>query len=159
MTERTGEFRAGKVFSVRLDAETARELQWAASESHTPASALIRRGLHPVLAVIRADWYEEHGTEDDWEIVGADPVGPRRNLGCSFGVRVTSEQLHELLPAAEACGVPLSAFMRQAALALAASMAEGGTARCQHMSAGHVRSAECGVCGPVPVVYQVRAGA
>jgi hypothetical protein len=145
----------GEVFSIRLDGEEAREVRWAAREYGKTVSDLFRRGLRPVLAQLRADWYEKHGTEDDWEVVGFGPAGPRRKIDMSFGVLVTSEQLHELLPAAEACGLPLSAFMRTAALALAASMAEGGTARCGHLSMAGVTSAECQACGPLPISYAV----
>jgi hypothetical protein len=149
----------GEVHSVRLDSETAAGLRWAAGEAGTTASELIRRALRPVLAQSRALWYEKHGTGDDWEVVAASPAPPRGSLDSSFSVRVTGEQLHELLAAAGACGVPLSAFMGQAALALAASMAAGGTARCQHMSIAPVTSARCGQCGPLPVACQVTAGA
>lgn len=143
------------MLSVRLDQETARELRWAAGENGTTASDLMRRGLRPLLAMLRANWYETHG--GDWEVVpGSGRAVPSRKLDSSFGVRVTGEQLHELLPAAEAFGLPLSAFMRTAALALAGAMATGGTARCQHITMGGVTSADCPDCGPLPVAYTVR---
>ena len=97
MAKRTGEFRDGEMFSVRLDAGTAQELRWAAKESGTGASDLLRRGLGPVLSWIRAEWYEKHGTDEDWEVVPGPAVqGPSRKLHASFGVRLTGEQTMEL---------------------------------------------------------------
>jgi hypothetical protein len=46
--KRTGEFRNGKMCSVRLNAEEAREARWASDESGTPVSELLRQGLRPV---------------------------------------------------------------------------------------------------------------
>ena len=69
-----------EVFSVRLDAEAAREVRWAAAESGKTVSRMFRDGLGPLLAYIRAEWYIKHGeVDDDWEIVEATP-GPRREL-------------------------------------------------------------------------------
>ena len=148
------EFRGGKVHSVRVDAETAGELQWAVQESGQSASDLFRRGLRPVLAVIRADWYEKHGSEDDWEIVAA-VAGEHKELKSSFGVALTGAQLMEIAKAAEACGVGISAYLREAGLALAAAHKAGGTARCQHFSMAPVTSADCPACGPLPITYTV----
>lgn len=145
-----------KVLSVRLDDETAAELKWAAGESGTSASELARRGLRPVLSYIRAEWYEKHGTEDDWEMVAAE-VGQPRKLDSSFGVRLGYEQVLEIAEAANACGVTISAYLREAGLALAAAQRAGGTAGCIHVSAGPVQTLECTVCGPLPVGLIVHA--
>lgn len=153
--KRTGEFRAGEVFSVRLDAEDAREVRWAAEESGRSVSDLFRQGLRPVLAWIRAEWYEKHGSEDDWEAVAVE-AGERKELRSSFGVILAGEQVLEIAKAAEACGVTISAYLREAGLALAAAQRAGGTARCGHLSMSGVQSGECGVCGPLPVDLAVR---
>jgi hypothetical protein len=105
--------------------------------------------------VIRADWYEKHGTEDDWEEVAAERGQPRR-IGASFGVRLAYEQVLEIAEAANACGVTISAYLREAALAVAAAQRAGGTARCVHVSGGPVQSMACGICGPLPVELAVR---
>lgn len=154
---RYGELRGGEVFSVRLDAETAGEVRWAARESGTPISDVLRRGLRPVLAWIRAEWYEKHASEDDWEAVEAVATVQPRELKSSFGVALTGEQLMEIGKAAEACGVTISAYLREAGLALAAAHQAGGTARCQHVSMGSVTAAECGTCGPLRVTYTLPA--
>lgn len=148
-----------RVFSVSLDEEASEELRWAAGESGTGISELFRRGLHPVLSYIRAEWYEKHGTEDDWEEVIAVQAGTPRRLDSSFGVRLSYEQVVEVGDAARACGITISAYLREAGLALAAAQREGGTARCGHMSVGRVASACCKVCGPLPVTYDVRQAA
>lgn len=150
--------RTDKVLSVRLDDETAAELKWAAEESGLPASEIARRGLGPVLSVIRADWYEKHGSEDDWEVVEA-VAGERRQLRSSFGVSLSGDQVLEIAHAAEACGVTISAYLREAGLALALAQQAGGTARCSHLSIGGAVTAECGTCGPLPVDLTVRAPA
>jgi hypothetical protein len=146
------------VLSVRLDDETAAELKWAAQEAGTSASELARRGLRPVLSAIRADWYEKHGSEEDWEIIAAEP-GQRRKIDASFGVRLSYEQVLEIAQGAEAYGVTISAYLREAALALAAAQRTGGTARCAHVSIGNAVSAECGTCGPLPVDLTVHVPA
>jgi len=158
MAERTGKFRNGEPFSVRLEAETAAELRWAAAESRTPVSELLRRGLRPILAVIRAGWYEKHGSEDDWEEVTAVQAVTPHRLDSSFGVRLGYEQVVEIGDAARACGVTISAYLREAGLALAAAQRAGGTAQCPHLSVGPVRSAECAICGPVPVQFVIPGG-
>jgi hypothetical protein len=151
--------RTENVLSVRLDDETSAELKWAAGESGVSASELARRGLRPVLSYIRAEWYEKHGSEDDWgEVVAAGPVQPRK-LDASFGVRLAYEQVLEVAQAAEACGVTISAYLREAGLALAAAQRAGGTARCSHLSIGGAVSAECGTCGSLPVALTVHAPA
>lgn len=149
-----GEFRGGKIFSVRVDAETAGELQWAVKEAGQSASDLFRRGLRPILAVIRADWYEKHHSEGDWDIVAVQ-AGERKELRSSFGVALTGEQVIEIGHAAEACGVTISAYLREAGLALAAAQKAGGTARCQHVSMGPVTSAACPTCGPLRITYSL----
>jgi len=151
-----GQFRGGKVFSIRVDAETASELQWAARETGAVASDLFRRGVRPLLAVIRAEWYEKHGSEDDWEVVAVQ-AGERKDLKSSFGVALTGEQVIEIGQAAEACGITISAYLREAGLALAGAHKAGGIARCQHVSMNSVTSAECGFCGPLRVRYTVPA--
>jgi hypothetical protein len=143
------------LISVRLDSETAAELRWAARESGVKMSELVRRGLHPVLAYIRAEWHEKHGSEDDWEEVVAVRAGDPRRMDASFGVRLSYEQVLQAGEAARACGVTISAYLREAGLALASARETGGTASCQHMSAGRVASASCGTCGPLPVTYAV----
>lgn len=155
MAKRTGEYHAGDVFSMRLNAETADELRWAVKESGRSASDLIRRGLGPILAVIRADWYEKHGSGDDWEEVKVVQVGTPRKLKSSFGVGLTYEEVVAIGHAARACGVSISAYLREAGLAIATAQREGGTARCAHLSLSPVTSAECHVCGPLPVTYAV----
>lgn len=148
--------RLGNVLSVRLDDETAAEVRWAAEESGASASDLARRGLRPVLAVIRADWYEKHGTEEDWEDEpAAVQAGRPRRLDSSFGVRLSYEQVLEVAQAANACGVTISAYLREAGLALAEAQRSGGTARCAHVSAAPVQALECGICGPLPVELAV----
>jgi len=159
MARRPGRYRDGDVFSIRLDAETAAELRWAVAESKTSLTDLLRRGLHPILAYIRAEWYEKHGSEDDWEEVKAVQAGTPRRLNSSFGVRLSYEQVVEIGDASRACGVTISAYLREAGLALAAAQKEGGTARCEHMSVGRVTAASCGVCGPLPVAYDIRQAA
>lgn len=155
MARRTGEYRAGDVFSIRLNAETADELRWAARESGKTVSDLFRRSLRPILAVIRADWYEKHGSEDDWvEVKAVGPVTSRR-LKSSFGVGLDYEEVVAIGDAARACGVSISAYLREAGLAVATAQRAGGTARCPHLSMGPVTSAECHVCGPLPVTYTV----
>jgi hypothetical protein len=150
--------RTDHVLSVRLDDETAAEVRWAAAESGTSASDLARRGLKPVLAVIRADWYERHAREEDWEDVPAEvQAGTPRRLDSSFGVRLSYEQVLEVAGAANACGVTISAYLREAGLALAAAQRAGGTARCAHVSGAPVTALECGICGPLPVELAVRA--
>lgn len=158
MAKRTGEYSSGDIFSIRLNVETAAELRWAAKESGRSASDLFRRGLGPILAVIRADWYEKHGSEDDWEEVKAVQLVAPRRLKSSFGVGLTYEEVVQIGDAARACGVSISAYLREAGLAVAAAQRAGGTARCQHLSMGSVTSAECGVCGPLPVSYVVSPG-
>lgn len=147
--------RTENVLSVRLDAETAAELKWATGESGVSASELARRGLRPVLSYIRAEWYEKHGSEDDWEIVAVQAGRPRK-IDSSFGVRLSYEQVLEIAEAANACGVTISAYLREAGLAVAAAQRAGGTARCGHLSASPVQSLECGICGPLPVDLAVR---
>lgn len=146
----------GHVASVRLDDETAAELKWAAGEAGVSASVLLRRGLGPVLSFIRAEWYEKRGSEEDWEAVAVQAGQPRR-LDSSFGVRLGYEQVAQIAEAANACGVTISAYLREAGLALAAAQSAGGTARCPHVAAGPVRAMECGTCGPLPVELSVRA--
>lgn len=146
----------GTVASVRLTAEEAEEARWAAKESGKTVSELLRRGLRPVLAVIRADWYEEHGSEDDWEPVAVE-AGQRREMRSSFGVMLTGDQVLDIAQAAEACGVTISAYLREAGLALAAAQRAGGTASCGHLSMSRVTSAECDRCGPLPVALEVTA--
>ena len=143
--------------SVRLDAETERELRWAATESGKSISDLIRQGLQPVLAYIRAEWYHEHGGEDDWETIAIPHAAGRRDLKSSFGVPLTGDQLIKIGDAAQATGVSISAYLREAGLALAAASRQGGIARCGHMSVTPVRSASCGICGPLPVRYTLPA--
>lgn len=153
---RAGEFRGGKVFSVRLDAETASELDWAASESGRSASRLFREGLRPVLAWIRAEWYEKHGSDaGDWGEPAPATPGPARRLGASFGVRLEGDEIAEVAQAANACGVSISAFMRQATLALIDAQRAGGTARCGHISISGVAGAACSICGPLSVTLAV----
>jgi hypothetical protein len=83
--------------------------------------------------------------------------GPRRSLDSRFGVRVSGEQLQVIAPAAAAFDMQISVFMREAALIVAAARQGGGTASCPHLSVGAVTFASCGVCGPIPVAYQVTA--
>jgi len=147
------------VFSVSLDEETSEELRWAAGESGAGISELFRRGLRPVLAYIRAEWYEKHGSEDDWEEVTAVQAGTPRRLDSTFGVRLNYEQVVEVGDAAQACGITISAYLREAGLALAAAQKSGGTASCQHMSVGPAVAASCGTCGPLLVTYSVQGSA
>lgn len=147
----------GQVFSVRLDAEDAREVRWAAGESGKSVSDLLRQGLRPVLSYIRAEWYEKHHREEDWEEVTAVQAVPPRKIDSSFGVRLSYEQVLEIAQAAEACGVTISAYLREAGHALAAAQRSGGTARCAHLSIGNAVTAECGTCGPLPVDLTVHA--
>jgi hypothetical protein len=154
--KRTGEFRAGSMFSVRLNAEEAEEARWASRESGKPVSDLLRQGLRPVLAWVRAEWYEKHGSEDDWEEVAAE-AGTRREMRSSFGVTLTGSQVLDIAQAAEACGVGISAYLREAGLALASAQRGGGTARCGHLSMSGVTGAECGTCGPLRVLLTVAA--
>ncbi len=156
--KRTGEFRNGEVFSVRLGTEDARETRWAAQESGRSVSDLLRQGLRPVLAFIRAEWYEKHGSEDDWEAVAAE-AGERRQMMSSFGVRLAGEQVLEIGQAAGACGVTITAYLREAGLALAGAQRAGGTAKCGPVSMSPVQSGECGICGPLPVDLVVRSPA
>ena len=149
--------RIGNVLSVRLDDETIAEVRWAAGESGTSASEIARRGLVPVLAVIRADWYEKHAREEDWGEPEPARAGISRRLHSSFGVRLSYEQVLEVAEAANACGVTISAYLREAGLSLAAAQRSGGTARCPHASAAPVTALECGICGPLPVELAVRA--
>jgi len=142
------------VVSVSLDEETAAELRWAARESGTALSELFRRGLRPVLAYIRAEWYEKHGSEDDWEKV-AGQAGSPRSMNSSFGVRLSYDQVVQVGDAARACGVTISAYLREAGLALAAAQEAGGSACCQHISVGRVTAASCDMCGPLPVTYVI----
>lgn len=150
----TGEFSGGSVFSVRLNAEESTEVRWASKESGRSVSQLLRQGLRPVLSLIRADWYEKHGSEDDWEAVAVE-AGDHRATMSSFGVRLTGEQVLEIGQAAEACGVGISAYLREAGLALAAAQRGGGSARCGHLSLSGVTQAACGICGPLPVALTV----
>jgi hypothetical protein len=154
--KRTGEFRNGNAFSVRLNAEEAREVRWAAGESGRAVSELLRQGLRPVLAWIRAEWYEKHGSEDDWEVVAVE-AGARREMRSSFGVTLTGGQVLDIAQAAEACGIGISAYLREAGLALAAAQRGGGTARCGHLSMSGVTAAECTTCGPLAVSLTVSA--
>lgn len=154
--KRAGQGLIGTVASVRLSAEDAEELRWAAKESGKSASDLLRAGLGYVLPVIRADWYEKHGSEDDWEPVTAE-AGQRKELLSQFSVKLTGDQLLEIAQAAEAYGVTISAYLREAGLALAAAQRSGGTARCGHFSMTGVISAECPECGPMPVALTVTA--
>jgi hypothetical protein len=67
--------------------------------------------------------------------------------------RFSAEDRVILEEAAAGFGVPLSVFLRQAALAAAEAVQRGGTAQCRHLSIGRVRSAICWVCGELPVDY------
>ena len=71
------------------------------------------------------------------------------------GVTLTVEQAAGIAQAAEACGVTISAYLREAGLALAAAQRAGGTASCGHFSMSPVSSAECAECGPLPVALTV----
>ena len=76
-----------------------------------------------------------------------------RALAVSFGVRLAGDDLRGIMAAAEGYGVSIGAYLRAAGLALAAAR---GTARCEHMAVSNVASAECGICGPLPVELTVR---
>ena len=149
------------VLSVRVDATTAEELRAEADRTGTSVSAVVRRGIQRVLEYTRALRMEQMhagGDLSEWEIMpDSGRRGTPRKLDMVFGVRLTSEQMHAILPAAEASGVPLSAFLREAGLRLAAAQAAGGHASCPHMSMSRVTSAECGKCGPLPIAYQMAA--
>jgi len=69
----------------------------------------------------------------------------------------TPENFQVIARAAEAAGMDVPVFMREAALAVAAGWLAGGTASCPHMSVGPVTAAACFVCGPLPVKYKVTA--
>ena len=149
------------VLSTRVDAETAKELRDEAGRTGTSVSAVVRRGIERVLEYTRAlRWEQMHGSgdESEWAVVpDSGRRGTPRKLDIVFGVRLTAEQMHAILPAAEAAGVPLSVFLRESALRLAAAQAAGGDASCPHMSMSAVTSAECGECGPLRVAYRVAA--
>ena len=148
----------GLMLSVRVDADTAAELRGEAERAGVSVSVLLRRGIDAVLEPARAAWLDEHGSDPGlWEDIPAPEAGRPRMLDSRFGVRLNGEQLHVIGKAAEAFGMQTSAFMREAALILAAARAGGGTACCPHLSAGAVTFASCGVCGPIPVTYQVTA--
>jgi hypothetical protein len=145
------------VISVALSPEDAADLRLWAERSGTTVSGIMREGMRYSLERARAEWLEQRrGDPEAWEVVAAVP-GQRRKLDSAFGVRLTAEQMRDILPAAEAWNMPLSAFMREAALRLAAAMTDGGDARCQHFSVGRVTAAECPECGPLPVAYAVVA--
>jgi predicted HicB family RNase H-like nuclease len=149
-----------QVLSVRVDAELAAELRDEATRTGASVSDLLRRGIGAVLEPARAVWLDEHGADPDlWEDITDDEIrpGPRRALDSRFGVRVDGEQLRLLSGAAAASGMRISAFMREASLAVAAARLEGGTASCAHLSAGAVTEVSCGVCGPLTVRYQIAA--
>lgn len=155
---RAGQGLVGNMASVRLPAEEAEELRWAARESGLSASELLRRGLKHVLPVIRADWYEAHKSDSEvWGEPVAVQAGPRKRLGVSYGVAFDGEDVLEIIQAANACGISVSAYLRQAGLAVAAAQRAGGTASCGHLSMSGVTSATCGQCGPMPVTLTVTA--
>lgn len=136
-----------EVIAFRVTAEEAAELrEWSARTGRTVAS-IVREGIRYPLERERALWLEEHRSDPAvWEVTEA-VQGPPRNLDSVFGVRVTGEQLRDLLPAAEAMDLPLSRFLRDAGLKLAAEMQRGRTFSCPHLSIGNVTSASCGQCG------------
>jgi len=153
------------VISVALSPEDAADLRLWAERTGTTVSGIMREGMRYPLERARAEWLERHrGDPEVWGEVTAIQTGAPRDLKSVFGVRLTAEQMRDILPAAEAWNMPLSAFLREAALRLAAAMAEGGTAHCPglatagvHLSVGGVTSAECATCGPLPVTYAVVA--
>jgi hypothetical protein len=149
-----------QVLSVRVDPETAAELRAEAERTGVSVSVLLRRGIGAVLEPARAAWLDEHGSDPGlWEDVPASEVRPGRRvmLNSRFGVTVNGEHLHAIAEAADAAGMQISAFMREAALAVAAARSGGGTASCAHLSVGAVTAASCGQCGPLPVTYQLAA--
>jgi hypothetical protein len=145
------------MISVRVTADEARELRQWSERTGRPVASILREGMHYPLERQRALWLEEHRDDPDaWEVVpGSGRLGEPRRLDAVFGVRLTGEQMRDMLPAAELAGMPLSAFMRDAGLRLAAAMAAGGTASCGHFSIGGTVSAECAGCGPLPVTYLI----
>jgi hypothetical protein len=146
-----------EMLSVRVSKEEADELRMWSERTGKSVGAILREGMRYPLERQRALWLEEHRDDPDaWEIVpGPARLVTPRKLDAAFSCRLTGEQMRDMLPAAEACGLPLSSFMREAGLREAASMTEGGSARCHHMSLSGVTSAECGECGPLPVGYVV----
>jgi hypothetical protein len=146
------------LISVRVLPDEAAELQLWAKRTGRTVSDIMREGMRHPLERQRALWLEEHrGDPEVWGEVTAVPAGTPRKLDSVFGVRLTGEQMREILPAAEAWDMPLSRFLREAGLKFAAAMTEGGTASCQHVSVGSITSAECGECGPLPVAFLIRS--
>jgi hypothetical protein len=146
------------MFSVRFTPDEGAEIRECAARSGRTVGDILREGVRYPLERQRTEWLERHrGDPEVWGEVTAIQAGPPRDLKPVFGVRLTSEQMRDILPAAEAWDLPLSAFMREAALRVAAAMTHGGDARCQHFSVGRVTSAECPECGPLPVAYAVVA--
>ena len=148
-----------EVFSVRFTPEEAAEIRECAARTGRYIGDLIREGVHYPLERCRADWLEQHRDDPEaWgEVTAVGACRTGRSLKSAFTVVLTGEQMRDMLPAAEAWNMPLSAFMREATLRLAAAMADGGDARCQHLSAGRVTAAECQECGPLPVSFAVVA--
>lgn len=146
------------LISVRVLPDEAAELQLWAKRTRRTVSDIMREGMRYPLERQRALWLEEHRDDPGaWGEVSAVQGGTPRKLDAVFGVRLTAGQMRELLPAAEAWDMPLSRFLREAGLRLAAAMAEGGSVRCAHISAGSVAAAACAQCGPLAAVYQVTA--
>jgi hypothetical protein len=143
--------------SVRVLPDEAAELHSWARRSGRTVSDIVREGMRYPLERHRALWLEEHRSDPGvWEAVGA-PAGTPRRPDAVFGVRLTGEQMRAILPAAESWDMPLSGFLREAGLRLAAAMAEGGSVQCAHMSLGSVTAAACAQCGPLAPVCQVTA--
>jgi hypothetical protein len=148
---------ADVMLSFRVDAETAAEIRAEAERTGKPVADLIRIGVDRVLEYARARWHEDHRDDPGvWEIVAAR-VGTPRKMDSVFSVRLNGDQLHDVAKASNARGVPISAYMRDAALALAAAQERGGHVVCSHMALSPVTSAECAICGPLPVNWTVAA--
>jgi hypothetical protein len=148
--------RQDAIISVRVTADEADELRLWAKRTGRYISDFLREGMHYPLERLRADWLEEHrGDPEAWGEVTAVQRVPARKLDMVFGVRMSGEQLRDLMAAAEVWDMPLSRFLREAGLAVAGAMAEGGTAHCPHASVGSITDASCQDCGPMPVSYVI----
>jgi hypothetical protein len=77
------------------------------------------------------------------------------NKSVVFSARFAPEDVEQLQQVAGSFGVPVSTFVRQAALLVTEALQRGGTARCTHLAGGPVRHMDCGECGPMLIEYQL----
>lgn len=61
--------------------------------------------------------YVAHPGEDEWEVAPApEEPSPKRPVGAMMSVRLSASEADEIRAAAEAAGLPVSAFIRQVVL-------------------------------------------